>query len=65
MCIGIRQTMFFPFSFYKYIQGLLETFADKFDCERTIPMILAKLFKINLDVFPKKYVKICQFLIAP
>lgn len=40
-------------------------FADKFDCEPAIRMIPAELFRFNLDVFSKKYVKICIFLNAP
>lgn len=33
-----------------YIRGLLERFADKFDFERTIRMIQAKLIRFKLDV---------------
>lgn len=33
----------------------------KFDCERTIRMITAKLFSFKLDVISDKYVKISVF----
>lgn len=36
---------------------------DKFDCERTIRMIPAKLFIFNLDVFSNENIKICLFQI--
>lgn len=44
------------------IRGLSEKFVDKFDYERIIRMIPAKLFRLNLDVFSSKYVKVCCFL---
>lgn len=37
------------------MRGLLEKFAGKFDRERIICMILAKLFRFKLDIFSTKY----------
>lgn len=34
-------------------------FADKFDCERTISMIQAKLIRFKLQNISNKYTKIC------
>lgn len=39
----------------------LEKFADKFDSERNIYMIAAKLFRFKLKVFSKEWVKISFF----
>lgn len=47
------------------MRGLLENFAGRFDCKRTICMILPQLFRFKHDIFSNRYVQICFFPNAP